>query len=129
MPLVRINISQTASKEVVRTVSDVVYEAMINVANVPQHDKFQIITRHASDELVYPEEGYLGVSYTPQIVFIQVAWNAGRTTDTKKAFYKAIADGIHAKAGIRKEDVFISLIDVAREDWSFGNGEMQYAPK
>jgi 4-oxalocrotonate tautomerase len=129
MPLVRINISETASKEVVRTVSNVVYQAMIDVANVPQHDKFQIITRHAAEELVYPEEGYLGVSYTPQIVFIQVVWNAGRTTDTKKAFYKAIADGIHAQAGIRKEDVFINLIDVAREDWSFGNGEMQYAPK
>lgn len=129
MPLVRINISQTASKEAVRAVSDVVYDAMINVANVPQHDKFQIITRHAPDELVYPEEGYLGISYSPQIVFIQVTWNAGRTTDTKKAFYKAIAEGIHAKAGIRKEDVWISLVDVAREDWSFGNGEMQYAPK
>lgn len=129
MPLVRINISHTASKEVVRTVSDVVYDAMITVANVPQHDKFQIITRHAADELVYPEEGYLGITYSPQIVFIQVAWNAGRSTDTKKAFYKAVADGIHSKAGIRKEDVWISLIDVAREDWSFGNGEMQYAPK
>ncbi|MBN3761416.1 tautomerase family protein [Burkholderia sp. Ac-20365] len=129
MPLARINISQTASREVVRAVSDVVYEAMIHVANVPQHDKFQIITRHASDELVYPEEGYLGITYSPQIVFIQVVWNAGRTTETKKAFYKAVADGIHAKAGIRKEDVWISLIDVAREDWSFGNGEMQYAPK
>lgn len=129
MPLVRINISQTASKEVVRTLSDVVYDAMITVANVPQHDKFQIITRHAADELVYPEEGYLGVTYSPQIVFIQVTWNAGRSTDTKKAFYQAVAEGIHAKAGIRKEDVWISLVDVAREDWSFGNGEMQYAPK
>ncbi|MGF6774104.1 4-oxalocrotonate tautomerase [Paraburkholderia sp. GAS199] len=129
MPLVRINISQTASKEVVRTVSDVVYDAMITVANVPQHDKFQIITRHAADELVYPEEGYLGVTYSPQIVFIQVTWNAGRSTDTKKAFYQAVAEGIHTKAGIRKEDVWISLVDVAREDWSFGNGEMQYAPK
>jgi len=129
MPLARINISQTASREVVRAVSDVVYEAMINIANVPQHDKFQIITRHASDELVYPEEGYLGITYSPQIVFIQVVWNAGRTTETKKAFYKAVADGIHSKAGIRKEDVWINLIDVAREDWSFGNGEMQYAPK
>jgi phenylpyruvate tautomerase PptA (4-oxalocrotonate tautomerase family) len=129
MPLVRINISQAASKEVVRTVSDVVYDAMITVANVPQHDKFQIITRHAADELVYPEEGYLGVTYSPQIVFIQVTWNAGRSTDTKKAFYKAVADGVHSKAGIRKEDVWISLVDVAREDWSFGNGEMQYAPK
>jgi len=129
MPLVRINISNAASKEVVSTVSEVVYDAMITVANVPQHDKFQIITRHATDELVYPQEGYLGITYSPQIVFIQVAWNAGRSTDTKKAFYKAVAEGIHSKAGIRKEDVWISLIDVAREDWSFGNGEMQYAPK
>ena len=129
MPLVRINLSQSASAETIRTVSGVVYEAMINVANVPANDKFQIITRHADDELVYPAEGYLGVTYTPGIVFIQVTWNAGRTIEVKKAFYKAIAEGISQKTEIRIQDVFISLIDVAREDWSFGNGEMQYAPK
>jgi phenylpyruvate tautomerase PptA (4-oxalocrotonate tautomerase family) len=110
-------------------VSEVVYDAMINVANVPANDKFQIINRHADDELVYPADGYLGVTYTPGIVFIQVTWNAGRTIEVKKAFYKAVAEGIATKAGIRIQDVFISLIDVAREDWSFGNGEMQYAPK
>lgn len=129
MPLVRINLSKSASAETVRTVSDVVYDAMINVANVPGNDKFQIITRHADDELVYPADGYLGITYTPSIVFIQVTWNAGRTIEVKKAFYKAVAEGISTKAGIRIQDVFISLIDVAREDWSFGNGEMQYAPK
>lgn len=129
MPLVRINLSKSASAETVRTVSDVVYDAMINVANVPANDKFQIITRHADDELVYPADGYLGITYTPSIVFIQVTWNAGRTIEVKKAFYKAVAEGISTKAGIRIQDVFISLIDVAREDWSFGNGEMQYAPK
>ena len=129
MPLVRINLSKSASAETVRTVSDVVYDAMINVANVPANDKFQIITRHADDELVYPADGYLGITYTPGIVFIQVTWNAGRTIEVKKAFYKAVAEGISTKAGIRIQDVFISLIDVAREDWSFGNGEMQYAPK
>jgi 4-oxalocrotonate tautomerase len=129
VPLVRINLSQSASAETIRTVSGVVYDAMINVANVPANDKFQIITRHADDELVYPAEGYLGVTYTPGIVFIQVTWNAGRTIEVKKAFYKAIAEGISQKTKIRIQDVFISLIDVAREDWSFGNGEMQYAPK
>ena len=129
MPLVRINLFKSASAETVRTVSDVVYDAMINVANVPANDKFQIINRHADDELVYPADGYLGVTYTPGIVFIQVTWNAGRTIEVKKAFYKAVAEGIATKAGIRIQDVFISLIDVAREDWSFGNGEMQYAPK
>lgn len=128
-PLVRIDLSKSASPEVVAAVSETVYEAMVNIANVPEHDKFQIISRHAPDELVYPAEGYLGVDYTPGIVFFQVTWNAGRTVEVKKAFYRAIADGIHAKVGLRKEDVWISLVDVAREDWSFGNGEMQYAPK
>jgi 4-oxalocrotonate tautomerase len=129
MPFVRVDLSKDASQEVVRAVSDTVYEAMVNVAKVPKNDKFQVISRHSSDELVYPAEGYLGVSYSPGIVFIQVTWNSGRTIDVKKAFYKAIVDGIHAKAGVRKEDIVINLVDVAREDWSFGNGEMQYAPK
>ncbi|WP_438390144.1 tautomerase family protein [Caballeronia sp. DA-9] len=128
MPLVRINISKEASAESVQAISTVIYDAMVTVANVPAHDKFQIITRHESDELVYPSEGYLGIDYSPGIVFIQVTWNAGRTVEVKKAFYKAVAEGIHQKAGLRIEDVWISLIDVQRENWSFGNGEMQYAP-
>ena len=129
MPLVRIDLAKTSTPELRKAVSEAVYNAMLEVANVPMHDKFQIITLHDQDQLVYPAEGYLGVSYTPNIIFIQVIWVAGRATDVKKAFYKKIADDLHARAGVRKEDVFISLIDVAREDWSFGNGEMQYAPK
>lgn len=129
MPLARINIAKTASADTVRAIGNVIYDAMTSVANVSAHDKFQIVTRHAEDELIYPQEGYLGVSYTPNIVFIQITWNAGRSTDVKKAFYKAVAEGIAAKTGMRIDDVWINLIDVAREDWSFGRGEMQYAPK
>lgn len=129
MPLARINLSKDASAERVRIISDVIYDAMVKVANVPAHDKFQVVTRHAADELVYPAEGYLGIDYTPDIVMIQITWNAGRSIDVKKAFYQAVAQGIHQNAGIRLQDVWINLIDVQREDWSFGNGEMQYAPK
>lgn len=129
MPLVRIDLAADTCAETAALIGDVVYHAMVTTANVPEHDKFQIISRHAKDELVYPAAGYLGVSYTPKIVFIQVTWNTGRSIEVKKAFYKAIAEGIHAKTGLRKEDVWISLVEVNREDWSFGNGEMQYAPK
>ena len=128
MPIVRIDISKHASPETVQAVSDTVYQAMTEVGNVPPNDKFQVVTRHAPEELIFPADGYLGIRYSPSIVFIQVTWNAGRTIGVKKAFYAAVADGIHQKTGIRKEDVFINLIDVARENWSFGNGEMQYAP-
>ncbi|WP_460044497.1 tautomerase family protein [Pseudomonas sp. S2_H01] len=128
MPLARIDVAAETSLETVAAIGEVVYDAMVNAAGVPEHDRFQVINRHAKDELVYPAAGYLGVTYTPKIVFIQITWNAGRTIEVKKAFYKAVADGIHANTGIRKEDVWISLVDVKREDWSFGNGEMQYAP-
>jgi 4-oxalocrotonate tautomerase len=129
MPLVRINLSDSYSAEQRQVISDVVYAAMTDIANVPEHDKFQIFTTHADGELVYPRAGYLGIDYSPKIIFIQVFWVAGRTTEVKKAFYRRIADELQARIGVRKQDVWITLADNAREDWSFGNGEMQYAPK
>jgi 4-oxalocrotonate tautomerase len=129
MPFVRIDVSKDLSADVVERISLVIYDSMTEVANVPPNDKFQVITRHTADELVYPADGYLGIDYTPNIVFIQVTWNAGRSIEVKKAFFKAVAEGIHQATGIRIQDVWISLVDVQRENWSFGNGEMQYAPK
>ena len=100
MPLVRIDIAKSVPPQVVRAISEVVYEAMTSVANVPTNDRFQVITRHSDDELVYPSDGYLGVAYSPGIVFIQVTWNAGRSVEVKKSFYRAVASGIADKAGI-----------------------------
>ena len=129
MPLVRIDLSKDAPPERLRVISQAVYGAMVEIANVPAHDKFQIVTRHRTDEIIYPDEGYLGISYSPDLIVIQVTWVGGRSTDVKKQFYRRIADEIHEKARVRKEDVWISLVDSGREDWSFGNGDMQYAPK
>ena len=129
MPLARIDIGKNASDELIRIVSEAVYRAMVEIANVPAHDKFQVINRHAADEMIYPQEGYLGLNYTPGLIIIQVTWVSGRSTDVKKKFYRQIADEIHEKGGVRKQDVWINLVETGREDWSFGNGEMQYAPK
>ena len=129
MPLVRIDLNKDAPAERIRIVSQAVYGAMVEIAGVPINDKFQIVTRHTADEIIYPAEGYLGVQYSPDLIIIQVTWVGGRSTDVKKQFYRRIADEIHLKAGVRKEDVFIQLVDSGREDWSFGNGDMQYAPQ
>jgi 4-oxalocrotonate tautomerase len=53
--------------------------------------------------------------------------NEGRTVEQKREFYRKVADGLHQRAGMRREDVFISLVEVTKENWSFGNGEAQYA--
>jgi 4-oxalocrotonate tautomerase len=129
MPLARIDLSKDAPPERVRVVSEAIYRAMVEVANVPLHDKFQVVTRHAPDEIIYPEEGYLGLNYTRDLIIIQITWVSGRSVDVKKKFFRRIADEIHEKAHVRKEDIWINLVDTNREDWSFGDGEMQYAPK
>jgi 4-oxalocrotonate tautomerase len=129
MPLVRIDIDASTSKQAISTICDAVYDAMTSTAKVPAHDKFMVVSKHDADDLVFPQEGYLGVKYTSGIIFIQITWNVGRTAGVKKAFYRKVADDIHEKTGIRKEDVWINLVEVSPENWSFGNGEMQYAPK
>ncbi len=128
MPLVRIDIGPGHPAGFGRAVGDIVYRAMTTEINVPADDKFQIITAHEATELNIPKS-YLGIEYSPGIVFIQVTLNAGRTTELKKKFYRRIADDLHAELKVRREDVFISLVEVDKENWSFGNGEMQYGPK
>jgi len=70
---------------------------------------------------------YLGIERSKDAIIIQITLNEGRTVELKKAFYKAVADGLHKRVGLRPEDVFIGLVEVKKENWSFGNGEAQYA--
>ncbi len=127
MPLVRIDIGPGHPTGFGRAVGEIVYRAMTTEISVPADDKFQIITQHHATELNIPKS-YLGIEYSEGIVFIQVTLNQGRTTELKKRFYKRIADDLHAELGVRRQDVFISLVEVNKENWSFGNGEMQYGP-
>ena len=115
MPLVRIDIAASTSPGVRGTICDAVYEALTSTTSVPAHDRFIVISEHDVRDLVFPQEGYLGIKYRLGIVFIQITWNAGRTTDVKKAFYRKVADDIHAKTPIRKEDVWFNLVEAAPE--------------
>jgi 4-oxalocrotonate tautomerase len=126
MPFVRIDLPRGKTLEYRRTLGDVVYEAMIKTINVPANDRFQVITEHPPEDLII-DRSYLGIERTAECVLIQVTLNEGRATELKKAFYKAIADGLHERLGLRKQDVFINLVEVKKENWSFGNGEAQYA--
>jgi phenylpyruvate tautomerase PptA (4-oxalocrotonate tautomerase family) len=128
MPFVRIDLSKKHPEGFAQQVGEIVYEMMTTHINVPKDDKFQVITKHDSQELIVPKS-YLGIEYSEEIIFIQVTLNEGRTTELKKKFYKAICEGLVEKLKVRPQDIVINLIEVNKENWSFGNGEMQYAPK
>lgn len=128
MPLVRIDLPAHLDAATGASVGDVVHTALVGVLNVPADDRFQIITSHAADTLVI-DPTYLGIQRGPDALIIQITLNTGRTVALKRAFYSAVAQGLHARLGLRPEDVFISLVEVPKENWSFGNGQAQYAPQ
>jgi phenylpyruvate tautomerase PptA (4-oxalocrotonate tautomerase family) len=127
MPLARIDLAEGKSADYRRMIGEVVYDAMIHTINVPKNDRFQIINEHPAANFV-ADPTYLGITRTADCIIIQVTLNEGRSVELKRAFYKAVADGLHERLGISRGDVFISLVEVRKEDWSFGNGEAQYAP-
>jgi 4-oxalocrotonate tautomerase len=125
MPLVRIDLRKGKDTRYREEIGLIVHDALISVG-VPKDDHFQVITEHEPPNLVF-DPAYLGIRRSEDLVMIQITWNEGRTVEQKKALYKAIADGLAGKPGLRREDVFVSLVEVRRENWSFGNGIAQYA--
>jgi phenylpyruvate tautomerase PptA (4-oxalocrotonate tautomerase family) len=126
MPLVRISLLAGKPEVRKRKISEAVHRAMVETISVPAHDCFQIITEHSKGDFIYDPQ-YLNVSRTDDLVMIQITLNAGRTLEAKKSLYRRMVELLHQEAGLRKEDVLINLVEVAKENWSFGNGEAQYA--
>ena len=125
MPLVRITVAADTAPEALRAIADGVHRALVETANVPADDRFQVVERAAPGHL-YFDPGYLGISRTG-LVAVQVFLNQGRTVEVKKALYARIADLLSA-AGVPRGNVLVNLVEVARENWSFGNGAMSYPP-
>ena len=127
MPIVRIDFLEGKAPEYGVQVGLIVARAMTEVLNVPKDDLFQVITAHPKTGLRFDPD-YLGIHRTDDCIFLQITLNSGRTVEMKQRFYKAVADSLHEGLKLRKEDVLINLVEVPKENWSFGNGEAQYAP-
>jgi len=127
MPLVRIDLPQSIDADRAQKIAETIHKAMTDVINVPKDDKFQVITRHPPEGRNVTSE-YLGIHYSNNVALIQITLNQGRAVELKKAFYQRVANDL-AELGLRKQDVVINLVEVPKENWSFGNGEMQYGPQ
>jgi len=128
MPLVRISVLKGKSRAYRRKVGDAVHQALVETIGVPERDRFQLITDHWPDEFLYDPE-YLGIRRSADLVIIQATISSGRTLEMKRALYRGIAENLGDTVGLRPEDVWINLVEVAKENWSFGNGLASYAPE
>jgi 4-oxalocrotonate tautomerase len=125
MPLVKIHLRKGKSPEYIRAVADAVHDALVSHANVPADDRFQLIQEYAPDDII-AHPSYAGVVRTEDLIVIEITLNAGRTLEIKKALYAGIARRLELDPGVRPDDVLVNLIEVAKENWSFGRGLATY---
>jgi 4-oxalocrotonate tautomerase len=126
MPLVRISLRQGKSADDKQAIGNGVYQAMLDTFDVPKEDRFIVISEHAASEFQFSRT-YLDIARSDDLVIIQITANNTRNVEQKKALFARIAELLSQHPGLRKEDVFINLVEVAKENWSFGNGIAQYA--
>ena len=127
MPLTRISLRAGKSDAYRAALIAGVYAALRETFAVPEDDLFTLVHEHAAANFAYGRD-YLGIRRSDDLVIVQITANATRTTAQKRALYAAIARALGRDPGVRPEDVFVNLVEVAPENWSFGAGGMQYGP-
>jgi phenylpyruvate tautomerase PptA (4-oxalocrotonate tautomerase family) len=126
MPLIRISLRAGKSPAYRRAIADNVYQAMRETFNVPEKDFFATVTEHGPDDFLF-DPSYFNIDRTDDLVIIQLTVANTRNVEQKKSLYERIVERLGKNPGLRPQDVFLNLVDVAKENWSFGNGQAQYA--
>jgi 4-oxalocrotonate tautomerase len=126
MPFVKIVMAKGKPAAYRKTVGDVIHQAMVDTINCPPKDRFQAVVEVSRENFMYAPE-YLDIPHGEDFIFIQITLNEGRSLDLKKALYKTVAEGLNKAVGVPLNDVMINLVEVKKENWSFGNGIAQYA--
>jgi len=124
MPVTRIAIREGKTPEYKQALLDEIYEAMRETVAIKDGDRFMAITEHGEHEFAYGP--FLGIDRGDDLVQIQVFWAPGKTVEAKQAMYKKIVERLGTNPGVRPEDVLISVVETAADNWSFGNGETQF---
>lgn len=125
MPLVKIWTRKPRTIEQLRVIGDAVHQALVSTANVPEKDRFQIL-QSLDPEQIVADRTYANCDRSDDQVIIEIILNAGRTLEIKKALYAAIAERLADELDVRPDDVLVSLVEVTKENWSFGKGIATY---
>jgi 4-oxalocrotonate tautomerase len=125
MPLLHISMRAGKPAAYRQAIFDSLYRAMREALNVPEDDQFMAITEHDAANFRYGNA--YGVARSADVVYIQITVFSNRTVEQKKALFRRIAELLGESPGIRPEDVFVLVLDAAKENWSVGHGLASFA--
>jgi 4-oxalocrotonate tautomerase len=125
MPLTRVSLRKRKPPAYRKAICESLYLAMRETFDVPEGDRFMTVSEHDADDFVYGAD-YLGIRRSDDLVMIQLTVSNTRPVAQKQKLYRRIVERLTESPGLRPEDVFINLVEVLPENWSFGLGEAQY---
>jgi 4-oxalocrotonate tautomerase len=125
VPLLHIALRAGKPEAYRQAIFDSLYRAMREALSVPEDDQFMTITEHDTANFRYG--AYLGPGRSDDLVYIQITVFNTRTAEEKKALFRRIAELLGESPGIRPEDVFVNVLESAKENWSLGHGLAHFA--
>jgi 4-oxalocrotonate tautomerase len=125
MPLAHISLRAGKPDAYRQAIFDSLYLAMRETLDVPEDDQFMTITEH--DAANFRFGGAYGVARSADVVYIQITVFNTRTAEQKKALFRRLAELLGESPGVRPEDVFVIVLEAAKENWSVGHGLAQFA--
>jgi 4-oxalocrotonate tautomerase len=128
MPLARIDLRRGKSADYKKAICDAIYRALRETFNVPEEDRFMVVTDHEAEDFIYSRT-YFDIPRGDDFVIIQLTVSNTRTVEQKKDLYARLVALLAENPGLRPQDVFINLVEVDISDWSFGNGIAQYVDR
>lgn len=121
MPIVHIALKAGKPAAYRQAIFDSFHRAMREALNVPDDDQFMTLTEHEAANFRYGAS-YLGIARSDELVYIRITVFDTRTREQKQALYRRAVELLAENPGIRPEDVFINVLEAAKENWSLGNG-------
>ncbi|MCU1350423.1 MAG: 4-oxalocrotonate tautomerase [Acidobacteria bacterium] len=126
MPFVKIYLRKGKPPEYLAAISDSVHQALVAQASVPADDLFHVI-QELDAHCIVADPTYGRVNRSQELIIVEIVLNTGRTVEIKKNLYADIVERLGRAIGVRPDDVLIALIEVTKENWSFGGGRATYA--
>ncbi|MBC3761996.1 tautomerase family protein [Quadrisphaera oryzae] len=124
MPLLAVDVVRGRSEQQLRELLDVVQSAVVDAFEVPETDRYQVLTQHEPFELVALDTG-LGISRTAGLVVVRVT-SRERTEEKKVELYQLLAQRLEERCGVRADDLVVTITENGAADWSFGGGQAQF---
>jgi 4-oxalocrotonate tautomerase len=119
MALVRIDFCNTQAHDFGANVASVINRVMAQVLNVPESENYLVSQAHHLNQLLHNPANVLPERLA-EIVFIQITLNTGRSAELKSTFYAELTKALCTATTLKSENVFINLVEVAKDNWSFG---------